>query len=601
MSGSAGSGSSGFVQGLLGSLQPWLTGGSPSALNGAVSNYGGLDGLLAAMDQAAGPDTSQARLGAALQRQQAIALQQAQQRQQLAMGTYGLQRMAQTWPILLGAMRKLGGQGGAQQPGGAAPAAPGTPSGAAPVGVGMPGAMGGAPPSGAAAAPPQSAPQQGAPVAAPGAGPMAAAGDPTRQALGTARLGALLSLAGMPGGQGLSSYAKLALQYSPQIATQLAAAKNPLSQDLALVRQYAASGNRPAAEAAYFKFLKDAGQVNVAGWSGNVTTLGGLTPQQLGVNAFLPSQGIQTSGGRASIIPGMAGIRERRAGAQALGSAQGKVTNVGGVPIPLTDVLGGGAAPGGTPAGAAPGAPMDAGLPGGGAPVNPFLRLLGAARYTSDTAAQSADLGKIYQEGADAARTTNYALDQMIADAKNASLGPAAGFKEWYEKKGAGLAQMMGVKVSTPQLDSYQQLDKYGNQVAFAAARQMGSREAAQVVQLQMESNPNKSLTPGAFADLAGSMKAMNNYIMAKNLAVQQLAQQNGGNLELASAQWTRGIDPRVWDLTLSPAMGEKWAQPIGKAKIEAAWPYLTAAEQQSLVQNIPMGVRKAWLGSSTP
>jgi hypothetical protein len=60
-----------------------------------------------------------------------------------------------------------------------------------------------------------------------------------------------------------------------------------------------------------------------------------------------------------------------------------------------------------------------------------------------------------------------------------------------------------------------------------------------------------------------------------------------------------RDIDPRVWDLTLSPQMGEKWAKTIGKDAIERAYPYMTPEERASLLQNIPMDVRKAWLPTS--
>ncbi|MGH9352343.1 MAG: hypothetical protein ACRD2G_09310, partial [Terriglobia bacterium] len=129
--------------------------------------------------------------------------------------------------------------------------------------------------------------------------------------------------------------------------------------------------------------------------------------------------------------------------------------------------------------------------------------------------------------------------------------------------------------------------------------RQMGSREAAQIVHLQMQSNPNKELTANAFTDLAGSMKAMNSYVMAKNYAIQQGSQQSG-NPQLAAAKWTKDIDPRVWDLTLSPQMGEKWASTIGVNKIESAWPYLSQDEQQSVIANIPPDLRKQWLASST-
>jgi len=204
---------------------------------------------------------------------------------------------------------------------------------------------------------------------------------------------------------------------------------------------------------------------------------------------------------------------------------------------------------------------------------------------------ESADyLGKL-SDAADNARDTNYSLDQMLQAARNVQLGPGASVRAWGEKWLSGLGQQFGIPPST-ELANYTELEKYSNKIAFASARQMGSREAAQIVTLQMQSNPNKAMVPEAFQDVALSMKAMNNYIIDKNAALQQ----HPTDSQAAAAKWTQNVDPRVWALTLSPQMGEKWAKTLGKNAIEAAYQYMTPAERATLIANIPQDVRNAWL-----
>lgn len=146
-----------FMQGLLGSLAPWMTGSNPSVLDKGAAQYGGFSGLLSALMQGAGPNTSQARTGAALAQAQDNAFQQAGARQKLVEGNLGLARQKM---MLDAAQQAL--QGDRPQGAGLLGAQPPT-AGAAP-----PGASGAAPPSGAPSAgpmspPPTAAPQSGAP------------------------------------------------------------------------------------------------------------------------------------------------------------------------------------------------------------------------------------------------------------------------------------------------------------------------------------------------------------------------------------------------------------------------------------------------------
>jgi Mg/Co/Ni transporter MgtE len=126
----------------------------------------------------------------------------------------------------------------------------------------------------------------------------------------------------------------------------------------------------------------------------------------------------------------------------------------------------------------------------------------------------------------------------------------------------------------------------------------MGSREAAQIVHLQMQSNPNKQLVPESFTGLAQSMKAMNNYMIAKNSAIQaQSGADNDSALQAASA-WTSKIDPRVWALSLSPDLATKFASSVGTAKIATAIPMMAHDDGISVIRNLPASMRPGVLAS---
>lgn len=145
----AASGGAGFTQGLLGALQPWLTGGSPSALNGAFAQDGGVTGLLSAMLQDSPGSQGAAAFGRALQANQDEALRRAAARQGLASGQIKLEQQGMMLPFLRAYYSAaMGGGNGTGAPG----AAPGV---AAPAGFsgGVQGAQPGTPTAPVARAP----------------------------------------------------------------------------------------------------------------------------------------------------------------------------------------------------------------------------------------------------------------------------------------------------------------------------------------------------------------------------------------------------------------------------------------------------------------
>lgn len=204
---------------------------------------------------------------------------------------------------------------------------------------------------------------------------------------------------------------------------------------------------------------------------------------------------------------------------------------------------------------------------------------------------QSSDYVTTLQKASDDATTANYALGNVVSASRGASLGPGAPAREFIEKQAAALGQIFGFK-APPELANYQILEKYGNQLGMASARAMGSREAAQIVNLAIASNPNKTLTPQAFAWIANSMQGMNNYIIAKNTAIQSADQRAPGTAQQAASQWNSAVKPEVWDLALDPGMAATLAPQLGVATIARTMPLMASADAVSAFRNLPTQMR---------
>jgi len=393
-------------------------------------------------------------------------------------------------------------------------------------------------------------------------------------------LGAAL---GMPGAKEMIDVAKTRLQYDPNLQTKIEAAKSDVAKDQELISQALKSGDTATAWGMTQKLQQDMGLVHIASMSGTQTR---ITPQ--GIYTLNPTTGMESMNGNVRLAPGAAQAFGSKEAAEAQGRATGELTEVtdkdgNKYRVPVSTLLGGG---GGAAGGVAPAAPSSAPAPS--APGN--LAALGPQQssYLGGRGTHAVTYLTGQQNAADAARDTNYSIDQMLDAASHVQLGPGAATRQWTEKWLSGLGQQFGVEPSS-ELANYTELEKYANKIAFAATKQMGSREAAQIVTLQMQSNPNKSMVPEAFQGVAQSMKAMNNYIIDKNVVMQK----SGAEAQNAAAKWTQEVDPRVWALTLSPEMGKKWGSQISPTKIVGAMQYMTPEEQRSLVANLPTNVLK--------
>ncbi len=565
--------------GLLDSLNS-PTGPIASAMQSPLFALG--SGLIAGAQYGANPGQ---------QMQAAAANQQAMQMRQ-----YQLQMMQQQMPLYLHILSRLGGMMGApQKPAkgsksqaraaqtvAAAPAVPAQPSAVSAPIVG--------PYSPVPAAPPAAAPApglMGPSAASPGVGGMG-----PRALMNAGILASAVPLTA-PLGKALMQGAQFGAQYSPQLQAQLAYAKSAVGQAQMAYQQALASGNPDAIRGAEVQLLTAQKRLQIAAWSGNVSAVGVPAQQlaSLGISTFNPSQGVSTTNGRASAIPGMALARQTLAGATAKGEAQGQVQRVWNPQtqqwnyVPRSALLGG---PQTAPTSAPGAGPLLAG-------PNPQ-----ESSYMAGTGKESAQQVVTLQNAAESAQKSNFALSQILAASQGVATGPTAAARKWADTATAALTQWFGV-APPASLASYQELDKYANQVAFAASRQLGSREAGQIVELERQSNPNKSNVPAALRDLVGAAHAANNYVISQNAYVQRVAQRNGGNALYAQSNFTSNADPRVWELSISPDLAAKWAPRIGTARIARVMPYMLPDTAYAAFRNLPRTTQRALVRQLDP
>ena len=596
------------MQGLLNSIQPWITGGSPSALDQAFAPYGGTTGLISAMLQDSPGSQGSAAFGRALQTNQDEALNRAGARQHLAQGTLGLQRMQAMMPLLSSIFQQAAGSNGTPAASNASSGNSGTqpPTGGVsgqPRAQGASGGPSAAPVIGPFSAIPQSAPGMptpgaGANSAHPPVGAPVPAGDPAQQAyqrvLAQYRLGAMLPMLGM-NGAGFTKMADFQAANAPALVTRRAVAADQISQDQEQLYQAYASGNPMAVQAARMKYLTDSKLVNPSSWNNSLTLFGGLTPQMLGYSAVNPQSGYQMIGGVASPIPNIIPTRQALAGAQARGAAQGQVERVWDPVsrqwgyVPRSAFLGGNAslpAPTGPGNAAAPPTNAPGAATGGSLVAAPNPQ---QAAYMRGTGEEGAHQVVSLQDAAQSAQQANFQLAQILKDGQSVVTGPTAGARKWMDTATGYMQQWLGLPVPKS-LANYQELDKYANQVAFSASRQLGSREAAQIVKLEQDSNPNKTMVPAAFRDLIGAAHTANDYVIAQNQYVQRVAQRNGGNALYAQANFTSNADPRVWELAISPELAAKWTPEIGIPQVAKVMPYMLPRTALNAFANLTRG-----------
>lgn len=418
-----------------------------------------------------------------------LGTQEAQQKnaaQQLALMQQGIgtQQAVQMFPYLQQAMAQAFGQPGAQ----------GQPAQGGQGGGQDPNAQPGAP---------------GVPTS-----PTVAAQSPGGSPASMANLGAILGLMGRPGGQQLIDAAKFQTENDPAHATTMAAAKGEIAQDQQILQQAIQTGNKPIAQAAYTKLLKDTGMLNVGQFNGDVTTFGGITPQALGMSNFNPQTGKQIVNGVQSPIPGAPATTAAMAGAEAQGKATGELTEVTDAAgnkyrVPVSTLLGGGGA--GAPA---TGKPTAKAASRSGPPANMSGIGPGQTEIIKAGAQQAAEDNKGFKSDLESGKDM---LTNTAELRRAASDFTPNGFAETRTK---WLDTLNSLGLLTDQekkeLGSAQVGNKIAIQLQAAATKQLGSREAAQIFSIMGKSLPNLTMSADGLEKVSGYLDGIARYKIAR-------------------------------------------------------------------------------------
>jgi len=598
----AASGAAGFTQGLLASISPWLTGGSPSALSKANAQYGGTSGLIDAMLQSGMPQSNQ--FGAALERAKHDALVNASGRQALAQQGMGLQLFASKLPAMerwYGMLGNMLGGGRAPMPGGQAAAQPqsGAVPGGTPAGAILPavlaaraGAAAGAPGGSPAPAQPAPAPPAQGAAAAPG-GIAPGGGGFWGNPLGVMRLGTIGSALGMPGGAQFMDYGKSALQFDPAVANQMATAKNQISQDMTQLYEAYKSGDPALLQGLQTKLKEDMGQLHVGSMSGIMTRQnpdGSWT-------TINPSSGLRTNSRSGStFLPGAIGAFAARAAAEAGGEKGAQLAaetgpigggGYGGASAPRSQPQGGAPA-GGSPALGPNHTPTPSGWDAVQTPgfVPQLLEQSGNTRLAPGNTG-AAELKSFQGEQAKSADET---LDQLQAKADAAQQiitqtqeidAAAQNFtpNAYANIRGKLLAALQPTGWLTQSqvraLGSYQTASKVTINLQTAMTKSMGSREAAQVFDRLGHAVTSVSLSPQGLQMLSGWQKGMARWQIAQNAYGQRLrAQANVAAINNLPATFQTHSNPAYFILASLPApvRARLIAQSPDPQRLQRAW-----------------------------
>lgn len=362
------------------------------------------------------------------------------------------------------------------------------------------------------------------PAAAPGAGPPTAgpaspvassppsalAMPPQRRGMDpnqALRMGALMSVAGLPGGQQLEEYGKTMLQYDPDTLRAVESAKSALSVDLFNRDTALARGDQATAQMWHQKALTDSKLLNIGERNGNVTAFTGGIDPRTGLPNFVgynPETGTINTPGGSTGIPGFAAAKGNIAAAEAQGRATADLQEVKDAQgntylVPKSALL--------------------ANARGGGSPP---LAGLGPERsgMIAENVKQAADLNETYRKQAQAGNELLPQVGQLRAAAED--FGPG----KFAEARGEYLNLMNSLGIISDkekgQLGSYQEGTKIAIQLQAAVTKQLGSREAAQIFQYMGKSMPNLTMSADGLQKVSAFLAGVSRY----NIARAQYAQE---------------------------------------------------------------------------
>jgi hypothetical protein len=180
--------------------------------------------------------------------------------------------------------------------------------------------------------------------------------------------------------------------------------------------------------------------------------------------------------------------------------------------------------------------------------------VVGKPEYSPEQKKISEGYGELYTNLQDSRRSAvdlSGRLSQMETAAAN--FVPGKGATRFYDAAawlnsylpGSFIPEGMDAK----KVDSYQEFSKLATQYATERARTLGAREAASVVQMMVNANPNAEMTPDAIRRISAGLRAQNDYAVEKaNAADAWLAEpKNKGSLRGFETQFIKDNQPEKY------------------------------------------------------
>jgi hypothetical protein len=132
-------------------------------------------------------------------------------------------------------------------------------------------------------------------------------------------------------------------------------------------------------------------------------------------------------------------------------------------------------------------------------------------------------------------------------DIARAGFAPGRGAKQYYDAAAWLNSYLPGSflpeGMSEDKVASYQDFSKLATQYATEQARKLGAREAASVVNMMVQANPNAEMTPQALQDITNGLRAQNDFVIAKADAKKAYTDEKG-SLEGFDAYWRKTARP---------------------------------------------------------
>lgn len=180
--------------------------------------------------------------------------------------------------------------------------------------------------------------------------------------------------------------------------------------------------------------------------------------------------------------------------------------------------------------------------------------VIGKPEFTPEQKKISEGYGELYTNLQDSRRSAtdlNGRLSQMETAAAN--FVPGKGATRFYDAAAWLNSYLPGSfipkEMDAKKVDSYQEFSKLATQYATERARTLGAREAASVVQMMVNANPNAEMTPDAIRRISAGLRAQNDYAVDKaNAADAWLSDpKNKGSLRGFENQFTKDNQPEKY------------------------------------------------------